>query len=98
MTGLQTHVGEQIQKSWESPETQKVFKSTEQGAATTVYAALGKEYEGRGGCYLEDCDEAGPQVEEGMGASGHAAHAFDEEGEKKLWVDSCEMVGVSDQD
>lgn len=98
MTGLQTHAGEQMKAAWESPEVKKAFKSTEQGAATTVLAALGKEYEGRGGCYLEDCNEAALQIEPGMGAPGHAPWAHDEEAEKKLWVDSCKMVGVSDED
>jgi hypothetical protein len=30
-------------------------KSTEQGAATSVWAAVGSELDGKGGLYLEDC-------------------------------------------
>ena len=48
-TGLQTHVGDDIQKKWDTPEVARRFKNTAQGAATTVYAALGKEWEGKGG-------------------------------------------------
>lgn len=36
---------------------QKLMKSTEQGAATTVWAAVGKEWENKGGRYLNDCAE-----------------------------------------
>lgn len=36
----------------------RILKSLEQGAATTVIAAVGKEWENRGGRYLEDCEEA----------------------------------------
>lgn len=97
MTGLQGHVDDAIMKSWNTPEAQKQFKSVEQGAATTVYAALSKDFAGRGGCYLEDCGETA-EMTEGSTDSGHAKHAFNEEGEKKLWVDSCKMVGVSDDD
>ncbi|KUJ06450.1 NAD(P)-binding protein [Mollisia scopiformis] len=38
----------------ENPEALHIWKSPEQGAATTVWAAVGKEWEGRGGRYLED--------------------------------------------
>jgi hypothetical protein len=36
----------------------KVLKTPEQGAATTVLAAVGREWEDTGGKYLEDCKEA----------------------------------------
>ena len=98
MTGLQGHVSDAMKKMWESPEVQKQFKSVEQGASNTVYAALSRDYEGRGGYYLEDCNESAEVAESGSIAAGYAKHAFDEMGEKKLWVDSCNMVGVSDQD
>lgn len=34
------------------------MKNPEQGASTNVWAAIGRELEGRGGLYLEDCNEA----------------------------------------
>ena len=98
MTGLQTHVSSGIKDMWNKPEAQKAFKSPEQGAANTVYAALSQVWEGKGGRYLEDLDDASVQVVQGTAELGHAPHAYDEAGEKKLWVDSCKMVGVSDQD
>ena len=98
MTGLQGHVSDAMKEMWNKPDVQKNFKSVEQGASNTVYAALSKDYEGKGRVYLEDCDESAEMTESGRMALGHAKHAFDEEGEKKLWVDSCKMVGVSDRD
>ncbi|WVN90655.1 uncharacterized protein L203_105897 [Cryptococcus depauperatus CBS 7841] len=40
-------------------ENRKIMKSPEQGAATTVLAAIGKELENVGGVYLENCEVAG---------------------------------------
>ncbi|KAH6986751.1 hypothetical protein EDB80DRAFT_756466 [Ilyonectria destructans] len=38
----------------------KMFKSPQQGAATTIWAATSKAFEGQGGKYLEDCQIAKP--------------------------------------
>jgi len=70
------------------------WKSPEQGAATTILAAVGKEFEGRGGVYLEDCGEWGPATNIGVGMRGHVPHAFDPEGEEKLWAESSKLAGV----
>ena len=45
-------------KKWTlAPAVVKVIKSSEQGAATTVLATIGNEYEGKGRVYLEDIGE-----------------------------------------
>ncbi|CAM1507170.1 Fc.00g068110.m01.CDS01 [Cosmosporella sp. VM-42] len=75
----------------------KLFKTPEQGAATTVLAAVGKEWEGKGGKYLEDCVEA--QCGEGGNAFfgvGYVRQTYDRKNEERLWKDSLELVGVSD--
>ncbi|KAI0529997.1 short chain dehydrogenase [Xylaria digitata] len=85
ITGLQKHVPEEIRASWDKiPEVRNFLKSLEQGAATTVLAAVGKEWEGKGGKYLEDCRVAlfEPLVETMMGVS---KYAYDETKEDKLW-------------
>ena len=94
-TGLQKHVPAEMLEQWKAaPETKMFMKSTEQGAATTVLAAVGKEYEGKGRLYLDDCETA----EEGMkGQSGYAAYAFDREKEARLWDDSLKMVGLAEK-
>ncbi|KAI4163217.1 MAG: hypothetical protein LQ342_003150 [Letrouitia transgressa] len=96
-TGLQKHMPDSVKRSWEEPSIKNYMKSTAQGAATSVYAALSKEWEGRGGRFLEDCAEA-PPVDPmgGPMAVGWAPHAFDEKAAKRLWTDSCRMVGVAD--
>ena len=93
-TGLQIHMPrERIEAFTKDEKTRRYMKSPAQGAATTAYAAVSKEWEGKGGKYLEDCDEAGPVK---GGAEGYAAWAYDEHAEKRLWADSCKMVGVED--
>ena len=94
------------------PELKSALKTTAQGAATTVWASVGKAWEGVGGKYLEDCREGKEfALLEALGGKpldgeternwlilngGYFPHAFDEESEKKLWSVSCEMVGVSE--
>ena len=94
-TGLQTHMSKEQTAAFSADEkTRKYMKSIPQGAATSVYAAVSREWEGKGGRYLEDCDEGVPNQPGHM--EGYAAHAYNEEGEKRLWADSCKMVGVED--
>ena len=98
MTGLQTHVSDSIKESWKSGEIANLMKSPEQGAATTVYAALSKDWEGKGGKYLEDCDEASLSEGKSGTASGYAPHAFNEKGERQLWADSLRFVHLEDDE
>ena len=77
-------------------ETGKVndrFKSTEQGAATSVWAAVGEELEGRGGLYLENCNQAVPWSEQAP-FEGVLPHAIDPEAAERLWALSEETTGV----
>ncbi|KAK0938162.1 hypothetical protein LTR29_010273 [Friedmanniomyces endolithicus] len=75
--------------------TQKVFKSLSQGAATQVLAAVGKDYEGKGGLYMEDCGVSRPIPDDEMvGTYGYRSWAFNPDGEKRLWADSLKMVGL----
>ena len=94
MTGLQVHVIDQISKSLDG--VQNYMKSPQQGAATTVYAALSKEWEGRGGRYLEDCQEGQETNDPSPIALGHHPRAYNEQGEKKLWSDSLGFIGIKD--
>ncbi|ETN40778.1 uncharacterized protein HMPREF1541_05058 [Cyphellophora europaea CBS 101466] len=95
-SGLQVHVPE-FAAMWEMPEVKKVEKSPEQGAATTVWAAVEKDLEGTGAMYLEDCMVGGPAKEGAeLADPGYASWAFDAESAKKLWEESCKLTGVSD--
>ncbi len=61
------------------------FKSIEQGAATTVWAATSPQLDGMGGVYCENCDIA-ELTDDGIGnATGVMANACDPEAAAKLW-------------
>ena len=97
-SGLQKHVPDSVKEGWATdPDAARSMKSAAQGAATSVFAALSKEWEGKGGRFLEDCAES-PPIPAGHKPTdrGYAPHAYDEKGEQRLWVDSLRMVGVED--
>uniref|UniRef100_A0A8C0BS05 Polyprenol dehydrogenase n=1 Tax=Buteo japonicus TaxID=224669 RepID=A0A8C0BS05_9AVES len=62
------------------------FKTPEEGASTTIYAAVSPEMEGAGGCYLYNEER-----------TKSADVAYDEELQRRLWTESCKMVGISDE-
>lgn len=97
MTPLQRHLPreEMVAFGWmdESGKVNDVFKTPEQGAATSLWAALGEELEGVGGLYLEDCAEALPWVAD-KPYEGVLAHALDPETAERLWAVSEETTGA----
>lgn len=94
LSGLQKTVPQAMRDSWKQDAVQKVLKTPEQGAATTVWAAIGKGLEGKGALYLEDCAVAS-LVKEGAQtrAPGYAPYAFDEAKASRLWEESLRMIG-----
>lgn len=97
-TDLSRHLSAEWVESILNDETLiKTFKNTEQGAATTVLAAVGKEWENKGGRYLEDCEEArrGEDDNESFGV-GYVRQTYDPDNEARLWKDSLKIVGVDD--
>ncbi|MEZ5734853.1 MAG: SDR family NAD(P)-dependent oxidoreductase [Novosphingobium sp.] len=66
------------------------FKTVEQGAATSVWAAVTAAADEVGGRYCEDCGVS-PVTEEG--ALGVRPYAVDPQRAKQLWAASEEMVG-----
>lgn len=82
--GLSNEKGELARKGFK-------LKSIPQGAATTVWAAVAKELEGKGGEYLEDVHISRP-VKEGDTSGGYAPHGYDEEVARKLWEYSEQAV------
>jgi NAD(P)-dependent dehydrogenase (short-subunit alcohol dehydrogenase family) len=70
------------------------FKTTEQGAATSVLAATSAQLEGIGGRYFENCNEAetvhpDPQK---PGAAGVADYALDTASAESLWELSQSLI------
>ena len=87
---------EQLKKVVQDEKLDVHYKNAQQGAATTVWAAVGRDWEGKGGKYLEDCMVAEKEENLPLGHRGYGAHAYDEQQAKELWVESLRMVGVSD--
>ncbi|KAH6603230.1 short-chain dehydrogenase [Trichoderma cornu-damae] len=78
-----------------NPIIEARLKSAEQGAATTVWAAVARDWDAKGGVYLEDCYQSELWVEGMMPLSpGHAAHIHDAESAARLWDVSLTMVGL----
>ena len=101
MTPLQRHMerAEMVALGWIDPETGAVrdgFKTPEQGASTSVWAAIGPELEGRGGLYLENCAEAALWTPEAPFV-GVMPHALDPESAERLWALSLEVTGINAQ-
>lgn len=94
LTGLQNESREAIQKRVaEDEDLRRALKSTAQGAATQVWAAVAPVWEGKGGVYLEDCKVSQETEEPSLLWGGHVSFIYDEDAEKKLWDMSLEMVG-----
>jgi NAD(P)-dependent dehydrogenase (short-subunit alcohol dehydrogenase family) len=101
MTPLQRHLtrDEMVGYGWiaEDGTPKFEFKTPEQGAATSVWAATSPQLDGMGGVYCEDCDIAEP-TEVGTAASelgGVDAHAIDPDVAARLWTVSAELTGVN---
>lgn len=98
VSGLVQHLPkEELDAAMANETLVKIYQSPEQGASTTVWAAVSPELEGKGGKYLEQCHVSTP-VPEGAGIydPGYAPHAYDEEKEGKLWKESLNLVGLED--
>jgi NAD(P)-dependent dehydrogenase (short-subunit alcohol dehydrogenase family) len=74
-----------------SPSTEPLaFKTVEQGAATSVWAATAAELAAEGGIYLEDCQIA--KAAAGDGVRGFEHYAVDSAAVERLWVLSENLV------
>ncbi|MGO4385690.1 SDR family NAD(P)-dependent oxidoreductase [Specibacter sp. RAF43] len=101
MTELQRHLPreEMVAAGWmdESGKLREGFKTPQQGAATSVWAATSPRLDGLGGVYCEDCDIARP-TEVGSPLAryvGVDAHAVDPVTAARLWDVSAELTGAN---
>jgi NAD(P)-dependent dehydrogenase (short-subunit alcohol dehydrogenase family) len=97
MTPLQRHMSkeEQMAMGWinEKGEVRQGFKTSEQGASTSVWAAVGDELEGVGGRYLENCAQAQPWSKD-RPFEGVMDYALDDAAADRLWALSQETTGA----
>jgi hypothetical protein len=97
-TPLQKHFDPDTMSSLKANlEVAKIMKSPAQGAATTVWPAVAKDWERRGERYLGNCHvgqeaKVGEDGTVGSLENGFLRHAFDAEREERLWRDSLGMV------
>ena len=96
MTNLQRFLPqeEQVAMGWmdEQGKLNPAFKTPEQGAATSVWAAVGHELDGVGGLYLEDVREALP-IDPASPFGGSMPYARDPQKAEALWALSETLVG-----
>ncbi|CAK7202567.1 hypothetical protein SEUCBS139899_005291 [Sporothrix eucalyptigena] len=99
-TPLQRYANDYVEEELKKPEVARYMKSPEQGAATSIFAAVARELEGKGGVYLENCALAPAlpadhsELVNGNIAYGYAPWAFDPPKEKALWTTSLRLVGL----
>ncbi|KAK3676534.1 hypothetical protein LTR78_003810 [Recurvomyces mirabilis] len=103
-TGLTKHLDPAQAAEWATPEIARYMKSPEQGAATSVYAALSGEWKDKGGRYLSNCVEQEAWKPRDLSQpisvdhDGYQTWAYNETKEKRLWRDSLKMVGLDNDD
>jgi NAD(P)-dependent dehydrogenase (short-subunit alcohol dehydrogenase family) len=75
------------------PKIAAMYKTVEQGAATTVWCAANVQLEGKGGVYCEDCDIARQAPADSTERSGVMSWATDPERADRLWRVSEQLSG-----
>jgi NAD(P)-dependent dehydrogenase (short-subunit alcohol dehydrogenase family) len=93
MTNLQRYVSQEVKDGWErmQDEGRVTFKTPQQGAATSLVAAVAPEL-ATGGHYLEDCNEAPTVADDAQVGSGVRAWALDPATARRLWDVSLDLV------
>jgi len=98
MTGLQKFLpAEEVRAmGWvdDHGTVNELFKTVEQGAATTVWAAVGDELTGHTGLYLENCQQAEPW-QATMPMMGVKDYALDPTSADLLWTLSDELIDAT---
>ena len=100
LTPLQRHLAqeEMVAAGWldadGNPDDR--FKTPEQGAATSTWAATSPALDGMGGVYCENCDIAQPTDPDSPTAriEGVDPHAIDRAAAARLWTVSAELTGI----
>jgi len=98
-TGLQRNFTPAQKASLDAAQAAGIFsyKSVEQGAATTMVAAVSTEFAHTGGHYLDDCQEAYTVPDDASLADhphGVKAWALDPESARRLWLVSDQLLAA----
>jgi NAD(P)-dependent dehydrogenase (short-subunit alcohol dehydrogenase family) len=101
LTPLQRHLTreEMMESGWidEHGVPDERFKTPEQGASTSTWAATSPRLEGMGGVYCEDCNiaEVTPPGSPEAALKGVDEHAIDPDIAARLWIVSAELTAVN---
>jgi NAD(P)-dependent dehydrogenase (short-subunit alcohol dehydrogenase family) len=97
MTNLQKYVDQATKDRWAEMEASGAvqFKTPQQGAATTLVAAVAPEFAHTGGHYLEDCVEAPTVDDDAQVGAGVRRWALDPEAARRLWAVSLALLATS---
>lgn len=99
MTDLQRYMPDEEKRAmgWidDQGRVNERFKTTAQGAATSVWCATSPQLDGMGGVYCEDCDIAQGVPADAQTWNGVRPWAVDPATADKLWTLSEKMTGVS---
>jgi NAD(P)-dependent dehydrogenase (short-subunit alcohol dehydrogenase family) len=77
-----------------SARAQSMMKTVEQGAATTVWAAVSRQLDSLGGVYCENCNVAEPVPADSEGTRGVRPWAMDPALAERLWALSEKITGL----
>ncbi|WP_034791994.1 oxidoreductase [Hyphomonas beringensis] len=99
-TPLQRHLSDEEMAAlgWKNPDgtippqVQAMFKTPEQGASTSVWAATSPKLEGKGGVYCEDCDIAQLATEDSQRWEHARPWICNDEKAERLWEMSEKML------
>lgn len=99
-TPLQRHLPdeEMVALGWKNtdgtipPAIAAMFKTPEQGASTSVWAATSPNLDGKGGVYCEDCDIAPMATDQSQGWEHAREWITDDEKADRLWIMSEKML------
>ena len=97
-TPLQRHLANEefVAMGWVDEQGNDLYpwKTPEQGAATSVWAATSSQLDGLGGVYCEDVDIAEVADPDGGGHGGVSPYAIDPDQAARLWAMSAELTGI----
>jgi NAD(P)-dependent dehydrogenase (short-subunit alcohol dehydrogenase family) len=99
-TPLQRHLGEEemVQLGWKNsdgtipPAVAALFKTPQEGAATTLWCATSPQLDGMGGLYCEDCDVAALATESSQRWEHVRPWACDPDSADRLWKMTESMI------
>ena len=100
-TPLQRHLGndEMAEFGWTtqdgqpSPVAQKLFKSTSEGCATSLWAATADVLNNTGGVYCEDCNVSSVVADDSNAFTGVRRWAVDGDIAERLWTETEMLIG-----